>query len=35
VGELIALTDRLLTGNRGDFAKLNSTLNLLNRGPCD
>jgi hypothetical protein len=35
VGELIALTDRLLTGNRGDFAKLNSTLNLLNRGPCE
>jgi hypothetical protein len=35
VGELIALTDRLLAGNRGDFAKLNATLNLLNRGPCD
>lgn len=32
VGELIALTDRLLAGNRGDFAKLNSTLNRLNRG---
>jgi len=32
VGELIALTDRLLAGNRGDFAKLNSTLNRINRG---
>jgi len=32
VGELIALTDRLLAGNRGDFNKLNATLNRLNRG---
>jgi hypothetical protein len=32
IGELIALTDRLLAGNRGDFARLNSTLNRINRG---
>ncbi len=32
VGELIALTDRLLRANRGDFTKLNATLNQLNRG---
>jgi hypothetical protein len=35
VGELIALTDRLLTANRGDFAKLNATLNQVNRMPCE
>jgi hypothetical protein len=32
VGELIALTDRLLAGNRGNLARLNSTLNQVNRG---
>ena len=32
IGELIALTDRLLRGNRGDFTKLNATLNNVNRG---
>lgn len=32
VGELIALTDRWLRENRGDFNRLNATLNQLNRG---
>jgi hypothetical protein len=32
VGELIALTDRLLSSNRGNFAKLNSTLVQINGG---
>lgn len=32
VGELIALTDRWLRENRGNFARLNATLNQINRG---
>jgi len=32
VGELVALTDRWLRENRGDFNRLNATLNQLNRG---
>jgi hypothetical protein len=30
--ELIALTDRILRGNRGNYAKLNATLTAINRG---
>jgi hypothetical protein len=32
IGELAALTDRWLTQNRGNFNRLNSTLNQINRG---
>ena len=32
IGELIALTDRWLRENRGDFNRLNATLNQLNKG---
>jgi len=30
--ELIALTDRMLSANRGNYARLNSTLTAINRG---
>lgn len=32
IGELIALTERYLRENRGNFARLNATLNQINRG---
>ena len=32
IGELVALTERWLRENRGNFAQLNATLNQINRG---